>query len=158
MRKLTEEEVKVLENLDGKVCKLCNNYKSRKEFEFSGYNKDKMKSYCQVCRVEYDRIKRIDRKSKDFFKYSTREKDRKLRLKYNINLADYLDLLDKQNYKCKICNKPHEEGKRTNLFVDHCHDTMKVRGLICNSCNKGLGDFKDSIELLESAIKYLKEE
>lgn len=156
MRKLTEKEIEILELLEGKICKLCYTFKSRNEFEFSRYNKDKMKSYCQICRVEYDRLARIKRKSKDFIKYSLREKDRKLRLKYNITLDQYDIILEQQDYKCRICSKPHLYEKRTNLFVDHCHKTGVVRGLICNSCNKGLGDFKDNIDFLEKAIIYLK--
>lgn len=42
------------------------------------------------------------------------------------------------------------------LRVDHDHITGKIRGLLCNSCNVGLGCFEDSIEYLESAIEYLK--
>ena len=56
----------------------------------------------------------------------------------------------KQEFKCAICNE------QTDLAVDHCHNSMKIRGLLCNNCNNGLGRFKDNIELLENAIKYLK--
>jgi len=46
-------------------------------------------------------------------------------------------------------------GKATTLAVDHNHDTGKVRELLCNTCNNGLGCFKDDPKLLQSAIKYL---
>ena len=42
------------------------------------------------------------------------------------------------------------------LVVDHCHKTGKIRGLICDSCNVGLGRFKDNIDNLKNAIKYLE--
>lgn len=77
---------------------------------------------------------------------------------YGIGLEDFLELLDKQRGKCAICLgvgfKMHEGIKET-LVVDHCHETGKVRGLLCNNCNRGLGLFKDSIGNLGAAIEYL---
>jgi hypothetical protein len=52
--------------------------------------------------------------------------------------------------ECAICNTP-----TSKLVVDHCHKTNRVRGVLCNSCNLGLGKFKDSPELLEAAMLYL---
>lgn len=49
-----------------------------------------------------------------------------------------------------------EELKR-RLFVDHCHKTNKIRGLLCINCNNGLGAFKDNVFSLNRAIQYLKE-
>lgn len=43
-----------------------------------------------------------------------------------------------------------------SLYVDHCHDTMKVRALLCQFCNQGIGQFKENVSILESAIEYLK--
>lgn len=66
-----------------------------------------------------------------------------------------------QKNLCAIChtanttqanNKTHIKG----LAIDHCHATGKVRGLLCDACNSGLGYFKDSTELLLDAILYLK--
>ena len=61
---------------------------------------------------------------------------------------------------CKICNNPEARvvnGKTSRLAVDHCHKTGKVRGLLCWACNTSIGRFKDSIEILESAISYIRE-
>ena len=77
---------------------------------------------------------------------------------YKISLKDYLDLYEKQDKKCSIC---HGDGFKMQahhkllLVVDHDHDTGKVRGLLCHNCNRGLGLLQDSIDNLESAIKYL---
>ena len=62
---------------------------------------------------------------------------------------------EKQNYCCAIC-KTHSDLLPRNLAVDHCHTTGKVRGLLCTNCNIGLGMLKDSSEILNLAIKYLK--
>ena len=55
--------------------------------------------------------------------------------------------------KCEICNQTITES---TCHIDHCHKTNKVRGLLCNTCNKGLGLFKDNIAALSKAILYLE--
>lgn len=55
---------------------------------------------------------------------------------------------------CAICKTSLLDKK---VHIDHCHVTTKVRGVLCELCNKGLGQFKDNIASLENAIKYLKE-
>jgi hypothetical protein len=77
-----------------------------------------------------------------------------LKYKYSITPEDYYEMLVAQDYKCKICKTTENEGRQF-LDVDHCHTSQKIRGLLCNQCNNGLGRFKDSIELLQSAIEYL---
>lgn len=56
---------------------------------------------------------------------------------------------------CDICGNLNKNSKK--VCIDHCHTTGKVRGTLCDDCNTALGKFKDSIELLEQAVKYLKE-
>ena len=60
-------------------------------------------------------------------------------------------LLEGQDYKCAICENVD------NLAVDHCHSSGKIRGMLCNNCNNGIGRFKDNINSLQNAIKYLME-
>ncbi len=82
-----------------------------------------------------------------------KSKDNNMRNQYGISLADYEDMVEEQGGLCIICGeKP--EGKR--LSVDHCHRTDRVRGLLCNQCNLGLGCFKDNIKSLENAALYLR--
>jgi hypothetical protein len=58
--------------------------------------------------------------------------------------------------RCAICGSEETNNIKTNkMYVDHCHETGKVRGLLCNGCNSGLGHFKDSINNLKLAIEYL---
>jgi hypothetical protein len=80
-------------------------------------------------------------------------KGRQLRIKFNISIEEYNQLLDLQNNKCAICQDKCPTGRQ--LAVDHDHKTKKVRGLLCMECNIGLGKFKDSDQLLSKAISYL---
>jgi recombination endonuclease VII len=58
-------------------------------------------------------------------------------------------------FECPICNKRTIAGVTSKIVLDHNHHTGEVRGWICDSCNTGLGRFKDDLELLKKAIKYL---
>ena len=71
--------------------------------------------------------------------------------KYGLDYDDYLGMIDSQNNQCFICGKEFDKTP----FIDHCHKTGKVRGLLCPACNTGLGVFKDDPELLQRAIEYL---
>lgn len=65
-------------------------------------------------------------------------------------------LLRDQLYRCKICGRDQlQNGKR--LSLDHCHETGEIRGLLCNNCNLGLGNFRDNPTFLREAIRYLQD-
>jgi len=81
-------------------------------------------------------------------------KSKQLTRKYGITTDDYNQMVESQNNKCKICGTDEPRGTG-GWKVDHCHTTGKVRGLLCNNCNVGLGYFKDNIESLQAAIQYL---
>jgi len=83
------------------------------------------------------------------------KKNNYLRCVYKITLNDYNNMLRNQNESCAICKK-HKSNFSRMLSVDHCHNTGKIRGLLCAHCNHGLGKFKDNIKILECAINYLK--
>lgn len=74
---------------------------------------------------------------------------------YGITLVDFNKMLEDQQGRCAICHRLPEEAKEKMLFVDHCHGSDKVRGLLCRYCNTGLGQFQDNIQRLKTAIKYL---
>jgi len=86
----------------------------------------------------------------------------RLRQKYGITGLEVLAMLDAQDHKCAICSTSIIRGRRGagleqhGLHIDHCHDTGKVRGLLCGYCNRALGQFRDSLEILEAAVKYLE--
>lgn len=76
--------------------------------------------------------------------------------KYGITQEQYDQMLVEQNFCCGICQRPRSDFRR-DFAVDHCHDTDVVRGLLCISCNRGLGYLGDDILRLQMAIKYLME-
>lgn len=80
---------------------------------------------------------------------------------YGITITDYYEMLQFQNELCAICGKPEtRKNKYTGtcrLHIDHDHKTGKVRGLLCSKCNVVLGAFGDNIEILMSAINYLRQ-
>ena len=86
------------------------------------------------------------------------EKRKTQRVKqYGIDAAGYDAMLNGQRGLCAICGSSNTGDKRGGRFhVDHCHSTGVTRGLLCLSCNHGLGKFKDSIRSLERAIEYLR--
>jgi hypothetical protein len=77
---------------------------------------------------------------------------------YGIGLKEYDVMFNTQNGVCAICSKEPPNHYKKRLNVDHCHTTGKVRGLLCDACNRAIGLLKDSQELLEKAKQYLKGE
>ncbi len=89
------------------------------------------------------------------------EKNRNLRKSYGIELSEYEAISASQGGMCAICGGGetsvcHHNKRLRPLAVDHCHTTGKVRGLLCSACNRALGGFKDSPEILRAAIAYLE--
>lgn len=82
-----------------------------------------------------------------------RKKQYDLKKLYGITLVEYEALLVEQDGKCAICGQKDEHF---NLAVDHCHGTNTVRGLLCSLCNRGIGMFRHSPDLLMRAVEYLK--
>lgn len=78
-----------------------------------------------------------------------------IRSQYGVEMEEYLKMYAECSGKCTIC-KVLEEDMGHRMCVDHCHETGKVRGLLCKRCNAGLGQFKDNPELLIKAAEYLK--
>ena len=75
---------------------------------------------------------------------------------YGLSKDQYLEMLAKQNFVCKICNVHNDDAAHGTLCVDHCHSTGKIRGLLCHNCNSAIGLLKESEELLLRSIDYLK--
>lgn len=105
-----------------------------------------------------EKAKARSQKRKAYF--TTYHINRKLN-KYSMTEDEYHRMFTEQKGLCAICGKEetakysNDKTKVKKLSVDHCHSTLKVRGLLCFLCNRGLGYFKDDKNLLTNAIKYL---
>jgi hypothetical protein len=75
---------------------------------------------------------------------------------YGITLEEYKSLISSQNSTCAICLTTEPGGRHGTWYLDHDHQTKKVRGVLCHHCNVGLGHFKDNVEVLSKAIHYLE--
>lgn len=115
-----------------KRCSYCETPKPLESFHRSAEMKGGLHSHCKDCR----RILNTTNK-------------------YGISREDLLSLIKKQNGLCAICKTAATFSSR-KLSVDHDHRTGQVRALLCNHCNVGLGAFRDDVELMQKAIRYLK--
>lgn len=88
------------------------------------------------------------------------------RNRLRVSAEERSELLAKAGYKCEVCGSECSDGdcpttgtvKSKSLCIDHCHETNKIRGVLCHSCNIALGHLKDSTELLRKAIQYLQKD
>lgn len=71
----------------------------------------------------------------------------------------YAAMVKDQGGRCAICRKEEvatRSGKVKRLAIDHCHTTGRIRGLLCESCNRALGQARDDPKILRSAVRYLE--
>jgi len=122
---------------------------------YDGYG---FSTYCKSCQK-----KRNDEYKKKFpWIIQYKRWARRIEEQYGITPDDYYRMWSEQDGCCKICKgwfrgKTNGGSECVTFCVDHCHNTGKVRGLLCRDCNTGLGHFKDNTKRLEDAIDYLKE-
>jgi hypothetical protein len=109
-----------------KYCPDCNTVRPLHEFSKSAKGKDGRQGKCKSCFRVYQMAHR-----------------------YGLSLQRYHALVSHHQGKCGICDKEKP------LVIDHNHETGRVRGLLCQECNKGLGLFFDSVEYIRAAEGYL---
>jgi hypothetical protein len=132
--------------MNSKSCTRCKVIKVADLINFPPHNKKKdgLDSWCRKCRASY--------------------RSEINRGKFRGQLSDDEVRKLKKQDKCDICGETENSGSRNNkhlgklyaLVMDHNHKNGKFRGMLCNHCNRGLGNFKDNIQNLEKAILYLK--
>jgi predicted RNA-binding Zn-ribbon protein involved in translation (DUF1610 family) len=84
-----------------------------------------------------------------------RIQDKTLRRRYGITLEDFKEMKSEQGEKCASCGDSLVPGILTQ--VDHCHETGKVRGILCKSCNGALGFLKDDPMRVSALLNYIGE-
>ena len=129
-----------------KTCKVCGVEKNISDF-YTG------RRDCKDCKNAAARKKYIDdpqTTQRNLIRMRERAKERR----YGINQEQFDQMLIDQDNKCKICSIEFKGTKYTH--IDHCHDTNKVRGLLCNDCNMALGQFNDNTDIMDMSIKYLQ--
>lgn len=137
-----------------KTCTKCKVSKPVNEFHRMQSAPDGYNYQCKVCRRDY-------RRANDQLPHNLlRTKTYHFQYKYGITADKYQEMLHAQGGVCAICQKPEvrkgRSGKTMPLCVDHNHDTGAVRGLLCHACNVSLGQFYESVEVLQRAIDYLQ--
>ena len=123
---------------DYKICNICHILKATDEFEINQTDAKGLKTTrpsCRECRKQIDGVK-----------LSISEKKR----------MDKIAPPKGSIFVCPICEKRSIVGVTANLVRDHNHDTGEGREWICDSCNTGLGRFKDNPKFLQKVIEYLK--
>jgi Autographiviridae endonuclease VII len=148
-----------------KFCSTCEETKPVAEFNKQPGVKDGLRRECREC--ESKRFKAFyatnlqTQRARDRKRYPTEREMRSnahYKRKYGISIEEYQRMLEQQNGVCAICHQAESvtwKGRAIPLAVDHCHKTGKVRGLLCNRCNRVLSLFDDDIEVMKSAINYL---
>lgn len=143
-------------DIEIKVCSTCKKEKPISEFRSrGGAFKHLLKSRCNKCLYAFHKewVENNQDKVKDY-----RVKDKWTILKRckrrNISPEELVSVYEAQGGCCAICKNKIELN---NSAIDHNHSTNEFRGILCKMCNRALGMFKDSEEILHNAIDYLKE-
>jgi len=148
------------------TCNKCNSEIQRRWYL---KNKEKAKKKAnETYNLNKDKIsfkRKLDRKlNPDKYKQAAKKRYNPLKSKeyswknagiVDMSIERYNELLDKQNHKCAICTEPSINFKKA-LAVDHNHKTGKVRGILCDNCNRALGYLKESEEIIINLLNYVK--
>lgn len=132
-----------------KRCSGCHQMKAREQFGLrkNGY----LRATCLQCNELG--MKNWAEESRERQRATNRRTT--LRRWFGITEDDYDRILAEQGGGCAICGDTKPDKRRRRLYVDHCHETKMIRGLLCGKCNSGIGMFRDDPGLLMAAIAHL---
>lgn len=142
------------------IVKICKKHGPLKTEQTKKRYKGKEWLSCNFCLMECEKrfIDKVGAKHRNELKknyYISCRDSKKPKLK--LSKKEYEKMLNEQNNVCAICKKPEtakKRGKTLRLAIDHCHDTDKIRGLLCLNCNSWLAR-SAAFQATEAAINYL---
>ncbi len=144
-----------------KTCSKCKELKDETEFSKEQRNKNGLRSWCKSCYRKQSKqynVKNRETRATYFKEYrrlnTEKIKEARFIKEYGLTYADRDGILQSQGSRCAICRIVFSENKKPQM--DHCHVTNKVRGILCVSCNIGLGHLGDTTDSLKAAYEYLK--
>lgn len=138
-----------------KICTVCKQNLPYEKYYNSKQTKDGKGYRCKDCEREVvkDYKKRYHEKTKEWQRHRNRKS------KYGLTEEQYNQLRIEQSDECKICKTVMDfsvkPDMKTRAVVDHCHNSNKVRGLLCARCNQALGLMRDDPDILRNAIQYI---
>jgi hypothetical protein len=149
-----------------KICTKCGETKSKSLFPKAVANRGGLRPECKTCFNRYQRAvyaqhieQQKARSHRRFASHPHERRARTLQQKYGISPAYYAEMVQLQQGLCAVCRQPEQaksqRGRTMQLAVDHDHTTGAVRGLLCNSCNRGIGLFGDDKTRILIAADYL---
>lgn len=127
------------------ICNSCKEKKTTREMSVS------CNTICKKCSTKRAKQWSIDNPNQ----WERQRRKSHLKKKYGITILKYEEILKSQDNKCAICETQLNDTLGHRPHIDHCHDTGLVRGILCGSCNKGIGLLKDSNVILKKAYNYL---
>jgi hypothetical protein len=141
-----------------KTCNRCNIEKPLSEFTMRkktyGDKKGLIPYYmCAICKKEFEKEQYQIPERQEQIKRTARRSY--IKRTYGISLEEYDDMILSQDSKCAICKKSLIDLSGREIHIDHCHESGKIRGILCSHCNVGIGNLNDDIAILKSAIQYL---
>ena len=134
-------------------CRLC-----YREIARARYRQDPAKSIAAVKRWQQENAERLNayrRARRELPEVKRQSRDGYYRRTYGISADEVDEMLESQNGRCAICGEKPE--RLASMHVDHDHERGHLRGLLCLSCNQGLGQFRDDPAMLLRAIVYLRQ-
>jgi hypothetical protein len=130
-----------------KTCRTCGEEKPLHRFYDRKSAKDGKRAQCIAC-VHKTHPNWLSKKRETMCQAQRRWRCKHI---YGIGLDEYEALVEAHAGRCRICHRQDDK-----LNVDHCHKELKVRGLLCGRCNRGLGLFRDNPDYLRNAANYLE--
>ena len=135
-----------------KTCTKCGETKELAEFHRDAKKHDGRRARCKTCLCEYKRQYYAANRDKASAYYYSTERDRRRHNKYNLTPEEIMQLQIRQCNSCGVC----QTWLGDSPYVDHCHETGRVRGLLCSNCNLAIGKLGDTIEGVRRALHYLR--